>query len=311
MFLGKNNVAMINNISDLNKYAIGKGLEYIVELPLAIRNDDIIEAMSKRHHEFTNLLRDFWKGNNTSNYEYVIYEIDRLRDCFVNVNKKGDAAYSDLARVLTDINDTHKLFNFIKKPLDNIKLYRFCSYDTNLSQPKHFYHCPTIIQGSNTRFGKPDNYLWYLGYSETVSKYEAKGKPGSMATFIKRNVEEPLYIIDLTQDGLFKDDSSDFDMLCYIFWWLLVCCYCVAEDERFDTETYAFPQLVSRYFKENYPDVDGIKYYTVRNTKLNPYEKTYTNVALFTREYNLEGYDMNLCGKFKMIESKQNVKTDI
>ena len=45
MFLGKNNVAMINNISDLNKYAIGKGLEYIVELPLAIRNDDIIEAV--------------------------------------------------------------------------------------------------------------------------------------------------------------------------------------------------------------------------------------------------------------------------
>lgn len=88
-----------------------------------------------------------------------------------------------------------------------------------------------------------------------------------------------------------------------------MCCYCVDRNEDSDTVTYIFPQLVSQYIKENYPQITGIKYYTVRNDKLDPNENEFVNVALFTREYDEDGYDVKLCETFKMICCKQNVKT--
>lgn len=55
---------------------------------------------------------------------------------------------------------------------------------------------------------KPDNYLWYLGLSEEVCKYEARGKIGSMAKFVKAEGTNPMFVIDLTQDGLFVDSFA-------------------------------------------------------------------------------------------------------
>lgn len=302
---------MIKNIKCLNEFAINNGVAYIVELPLFFDGgvEEMIKALTRRYEEYIKLLKDFVFSVGGDDLDDIILDIKLIYNCFLNVVKDKDT-YPILTTTLNKINSKYQLFDIIKKPLNTKHLYRFCSYSAYLTEAKEFYHCPIMHGGSNTRFGRPDNYLWYLGLSKEVCKYEARGNTGSLATFVKSEEINSVFVIDLTQDGLFDDDTS-FEKKCYIFWWLLVCCYCVAENEVYDNVTYTFPQLFSQYIKDNYPNIAGIKYYTVRNKKLNPDEKTYINVALFTKDYNAEGYDMNLCGKFEMIECQQNVKSDI
>lgn len=301
---------MIKNLKWLNEYAIKNGVADIVELPLSFDGgaEELIKALTKRYEDYVKLLKDFESATHVLDLGDITNDIEKLYKCVISVIKNGDNAYSTLTNILNFINEKYHLFDIMKKPLDANPLYRFCSYATNLTKPKEFYHCPTKYAGTNTRFGKPDNYLWYLGLSEEVCKYEARGKIGSMAKFVKAEGTNPMFVIDLTQDGLFVD-SFAYEKKCYVFWWLLVCCYCVDRNEDSDTVTYIFPQLVSQYIKENYPQITGIKYYTVRNDKLDPNENEFVNVALFTREYDEDGYDVKLCETFKMICCKQNVKT--
>lgn len=302
---------MIKNLNKLNEYAIKKNASYILELPLSFDGEaeELIKELTKRYEDYIKLLKDFESSTRVFDLGDITNDIEMLYQCIISVIKNGDNAYSTLTNNLNLINTKYHLFDMIKKPLGANPLYRFCSYDANLTKPKEFYHCPTKYEGTNTRFGKPDNYLWYLGLSKEVCKYEAKGKIGSMATFVINEGTNPMLVLDLTQDGIFVD-SSILEKKCYVFWWLLVCCYCVARNEGSDNITYIFPQLFSQYIKDNYSNISGIKYYTVRNDKLDPNENKYVNVALFTKEYNEEGYDVKLCENFKMIESEQNIKTE-
>lgn len=298
---------MIKNIYNLNEFAKQHNTSYVTELPIKVQDQNIVQILTNRFNEYMSLLNKFLIEKSGSDiWDNVKDDLTFLHNSIIKVIEND--SYERLKICLDKIEQKWNLLNMMKRELERVDLYRFCSYSTVLTQDKQFYHCPICKKGVNTRFGKADTPLWYLGYSIDVCKYEAHGRGGSLAIF--RQIDStPLTIIDLTQKVYYNVNEDTYPHgACYIFWWLLACCYCYLDSDNHEM-TSIFPQLFAKYIKEKYIDVSGIRYYTVRNCQLNPGEETFVNLALFTRDYNLEGYDMNLCGKFKMIDSEQNVTT--
>jgi hypothetical protein len=305
---------MIKNIYWLNEYAKQHHRSNVVELPLRIEGNDIKATLTQRFEDFVSLLREYdnyTKIPDPKSLNEMIDFIRQLKDCFLHLIQNDDKEYLWFDDILFAIDKKYNFFNCLKKNYNYKELYRIRIDNPNLHDEKDFYHCPIQKNHSNSRFGTPDNCLWYLGLSEKVCKYEARGKESSLATFLKKDTVNTTTFIDLTQDGLFSNGTSEFDMKSYLFFWLLICCYCVTEDISQDYLTYRFPQFLCKFIKKNYPEVSGIKYYTVRNEKLNPDETTFINLALFTKNYNEDGYDMNVCGDFIMTNCYQNVNTDL
>lgn len=303
---------MLKNIQELNDYAVKAGKAHVVTLPLRIIGNDINGNISKRCDEFVELLKDFdvyTKRPELDQLEEIIACIRQMTDCFLKVLQEEDA-YQQFEEIFLNIHKKHNIFTLLKGNCDFKEYFRIRTDGPNFSEEKDFYHCPIQINRHGNRFGNRDNCLWYLGLSEEVCKHEARGKLSSMAIFSRNESADPLTIIDLTQDGIRSNKALEKEMISYLFFWLLACCYCVGDDSKRDQLVYRFPQFLSKFIKENFIDVAGIKYYTVRNNDLNPDEKTFINIALFTRSYNADGYDMAVCSQFRMKKSFQNVKTN-
>ena len=299
---------MIKNIYYLNEFAKLHKKQYVVELPIKVQSDNYPLILKERYKEYESLLKDFLVSHDgEAIWEDVKDDLTYLYESFIDVIEGG--SYENFRKCLEEIDEKRQLIKSMKKTLDKVDYYRFCSYSTKLTEPKHFYHCPITRRGMNTRFGIADIPLWYLGCSKDVCMYEAAGCNGSLAVFRQKDSTEPINIIDLTQKGCCNKDEDLFPLgICYLFWWILACCYCFLDNDNHE-QTSTIPQMFAKYIRENYKDISGIRYYTVRNSQLNPNEDTYVNVALFTREYNAEGYDICLCEKFEMVRCEQNVKT--
>lgn len=304
---------MFKNIPELNQFAKDIDKLNVLELPLNMVNDNLEHLMQTRYDEYIKLLREFGEMNNfQQDFQEIIHYLDKLHDSFMKVLRKGEIEYAQFRNILDIINDKYKLFGkALCKITEDTIFYRLCSYRNDLKEAKEFYHCPSIQIGNNkeSRFGRKSDILWYLGYSKEVCiECESRKDTVCIAKF-KTKKGILLNVVDLTQGTLFNNKEHKLDNICYIFWWLIASCYCGYDKYSEDSHnTYIIPQLFSKYLKESNFSIDGIKYYTVRNEKLNPNESTYVNVALFTRSYNEEGYDLALCNKFDMISSEQNIK---
>lgn len=302
---------MYKNLYELCQYAKEAGRLSALELPLEMKDEGITDLLSSRFESYKSLLISFLDYYNLEDvkHEYLPF-LEELQDCIMKILSYGLSEYSSFKETLDKINNQFDLVNRVSLDINNNQeFYRLCSYKENLKEAKEFYHCPITSKDNNiaTRFGTKDDFLWYLGYTRLVCiECEARKKTACMALF-RMKPNESLRVLDLTQGELFSEKNLKTKSLCYIFWWLIACCYCGYDKFSDDHNTYTIPQLFSKYLKENYPSIDGIKYYTVRNAQLNPDENTYVNVAFFTRNYNEEGYDMDLCGKFEMISSEQNI----
>lgn len=297
---------MISIISELNEFAKQQGKGSVVELPVRVQKHNYLSILEERYKGYTLLLEEFLSSKRRKAiWENVKDDLKLMCDSFIRVIKEN--SYESCSQCFKEIEKRRNLIGLMGITLEEKDYYRFCSYSTNLTQPKDFYHCPIGKNGINTRFGTAEIPLWYLGCSKEVCKCEAEGQIGSLAVFRKKNNIEPIKIIDLTQKKYYEINENFESGFCYVFWWLLACCYCFLDTDNHE-ETSVVPQMFAKYIRDNHKDISGIKYYTVRNSQLNPKEDTFVNVALFTREYDAEGYDVNLCGKFEMVCCEQNVK---
>lgn len=308
---------MYKNLYELCQYAKDSGRLSSLELPLELKDNNLVNLLRIRFDKYMSLLVSFLdkklsptEAPNIKN-KYLPY-LEKIQVNMLDIIKNGETAYPSFKTTLDEINKEFDLFNKVTLNIrKNQELYRLCSYRNDLKEAKEFYHCPNtnIENNKQSRFGGKKDILWYLGYTREVCiECEAREITACIALF-RLKTNEKLKLLDLTQGNLFSKNNSKTDCLCYIFWWLIACCYCGYDKyDANDHNTYTIPQMLSKYIKENYLDIDGIKYYTVRNALLNPNENTYVNVAFFTRNYNEEGYDMDLCGKFEMISSEQNIK---
>ena len=299
---------MFKNLYYLNSYAQENSMSSTLELPVGVGNKDILSTLNAKFEKYYDLLECFFEERLKCDSSFCLSHLRNLQDSFICILEKKEGSYENLKNVLDSISKEYKSF-LIRRPIEaGHTFFRFCSYSSSLSRDKEFYHCPALRNATDTRFGNEEKHYWYLGYSKDVCKCEARGRVGSLATFKLKAGTETLFIIDFTQKGLFDESNLESEEVCYIIWWLIASCYCFTNEET-SKETYIIPQMISRYIEENMKDVSGIRYYTVRNEKLDPFENTYVNIALFTNNYNDEGYDLSLCEKFEMIDSEQNVTT--
>lgn len=304
---------MFKNIQELSQFAINNGKQNVLELPLNLGKEKLTTLMQARYDEYKSLLLNFGERNNfQQDFQEIIHYLDKLQDSIIKVLEKGEKEYTLFKKTLDEINAKYRLFEKASYQInEDTVFYRLCSYRNDLKEAKEFYHCPSVKIENNkeSRFGKKNDILWYLGYSKEVCiECESRKDTVCIAKF-KTKEAIKLNVLDLTQGPLFNNKEHKLDKVCYIFWWLIASCYCGYDKYCEDSHnTYIIPQLFSTYIKEYFPSFDGIKYYTVRNEKLDPNESTYVNVALFTRSYNEEGYDLALCNQFDMISSEQNIK---
>lgn len=156
-----------------------------------------------------------------------------------------------------------------------------------------FYHIPfdKLYLTDSYRFSMPGFPCLYIGYTENVCKREIR-KDGSIIQLNLKNLKNcnntPLKLIDLTWFQSDKKDIIDF----LVSWPLIAACYllpnycksfekvCDEINQKFK-EQYIIPQLISAYIREEYKNVNGIRYYSTRYENLDPQNTDYMNIALF------------------------------
>lgn len=160
----------------------------------------------------------------------------------------------------------------------NTNLYRLRS-DDNLVGKNDFMHTPfdQIYNCNSMRFSMAGTPCLYLGYSKVVCRKELGIKEGGSIGHFRSNSE--FRVVDLTLEA--QQKGTDIDM--FELWPILAACYTVAPDRESNfKEEYVFPQILMHYIRKNY-NVDGLRYYSCRNKRLNPFSTEYMNVAFFAK----------------------------
>lgn len=201
--------------------------------------------------------------------------------------------------------------------------------ERNLYEESQFYHVPfdKIYLSASERFSASGYPCLYLGYSKECCIKELGQQSGSI---VKMELKKSITILDFTifEDYAFNNQTElrkDFNM--FMWWPILAACYVTptkdAPKERFKEE-YLFPQLITKYVKQlknsvsKFLNVEGIRYYSCREPRLNPSQPTYMNLVLFPKyqeengnsilkgtnlnkpyDFQLSFYDYDLIGKFE------------
>ena len=183
--------------------------------------------------------------------------------------------------------------------------------DKNIKRVSQMYPLPPELRylSGDMRFSIPGYSCLYIGASKSVCKIEIS-ETGSMVN-IKARENEQFNLLDLT----FSDDMQNGGAKELKFiqsWPLIASCYieqfyclrgeqvCLPDGLRFK-EKYVIPQLLTTYIRKEHKDIDGIKYYTVKDKNLNPFgigEKNMKNIVIYVDSSSDQSYD-DLIRKFE------------
>ncbi len=191
----------------------------------------------------------------------------------------------------------------------NHTFYRMRANEHNLREKKEFYNLPSALRHkcASYRFSIAGYPCLYLGYSRNVCFTEISQKGSMCGLTLKQELSNHIKILDLT---FAKDQSENQNVMNFIKAWpLIASCYIVMANEQINRdskfrEEYIIPQMLTAYLKHN-TDYAGICYYSTRNENLKTDghgEDDYRNIILFTKDFDRDGYDMDLINKFKWYE---------
>lgn len=244
----------------------------------------------------------------------VVTEIENIK--FDNAYEKMKTLLNSAFEIL-EINKNDIPNEFVTQLQENTTLYR--SRKGKFFKEEDFYHVPSVMNSKckSYRFSELGYPAFYLSHTVDGSKVEFKnGDEISTAAFKYRGHENlPIRILDLTLLGASKRSSNcqigvgNYKM--HYIWPIIATCYCISywckytekecgEIERDYKQEYVFPQMISRYLRENCPEINGIKYFTVRNFDLNSEEEKMAQYALFTKYYDNKGIDDSLINHFEI-----------
>lgn len=242
----------------------------------SVIDDNFITTVKTLECVLLKTLKTYMTGDIYMSYRYFQHGLLPMRQDLPIVEIKQERYYRMRA----------KMYLFDKKefyPLDNDKRY--------LCKPERF-----------SVSGYP---CLYVGYSEKVCLKEM-GTCGSIID-LTHNTDTPFRILDLT----FEQDFQN-EILFVKTWPLIAACYmvpyyCIKRDKTCPPDNIAFkieyviPQFLTLFVKRNLITVDGIRYYTVRDAKLNPYARGVNdmrNIMFFCQSDNEEKYNQ-LVNSFK------------
>lgn len=176
--------------------------------------------------------------------------------------------------------------------------------DRNIKRVSQMYPIPPELRylSGGMRFSIPGYSCLYIGLSKSVCKKEI-AEIGSMINIKpKENVE--FNLIDLT----FSDDMQNGgnEELYFIQSWpLIASCYidqfyclrgervCPPNGVKFN-EKYVIPQFLTTFIRKEHKEIDGIKYYTVKDKNLNPFgtgEEDMRNIVIYVDSSSDQLYD--------------------
>jgi len=183
--------------------------------------------------------------------------------------------------------------------------------DRNIKRVSQMYPLPPELRylSGGMRFSIPGYSCLYIGQSKNVCKKEIS-ETGSMID-IKPGENVEFNLIDLT----FSEDmqKGGEEELKFIHSWpLIASCYieqfyclrgnrvCPPENIKFN-EKYVIPQFLTTFIRKNHNDINGIRYYTVKDKSLDAFgigEKNMKNIVIYVDSSSDQSYD-DLIKKFE------------
>lgn len=242
--------------------------------------------------------------------------LDILSDCQKN-------NYDSAKRKAFKLFDKHKKDFPIIKHQNARELYHIRnSADFNLDDKKEMFHISNNKKELITahRYNLSGEPCWYLSNDlylcwlecalpdifcwckiKTVSE-----KPLKLINFFRWNLDS-LYLLKkdfFSSDKNKKNKATDEILKYYTTYPIFAACSLKVENRNAQfVEEYLFPQLFMSWIKSN-NDFDGVAYSTELNTTLfkgkSHYGEPIFNIALPTKCFNKDGYDISLANDFEM-----------
>ncbi len=156
----------------------------------------------------------------------------------------------------------------------------------NLFQRYDFYHIPynLIYLSKSERYSAAGYPCFYLGYSKECCLKEID----TVGSMIELELKEgqSFTIIDTT---LFPECHGQFRETKMFEWWpILAACNVTSDKDANFKEEYIFPQLLTKYVlylrkhnKNEFGKIEGIRYYSCKEPRLDIEQTTYSNLVLF------------------------------
>ena len=190
----------------------------------------------------------------------------------------------------TGFNQEYIMKYFCYQLPESETLYRLRN-GTHIEKIKMF-HCPDVTCGVE-RFNRAGRPILYCGQSLVGCKKEVSYDPNEYTTAEFTTKTEfkffDLACVKLNEykySGYYGQQDDDYkeakNELLYL-WPIIALSYIVDKTDKEQTKspekntTYLFPQLLSEYIQETYPDIQGIRYFTVRNENIDPVKSTFTD----------------------------------
>lgn len=295
----------------------------VLDFPLQMERDSpLFRLLEERLQNYSKLISNymgsiFKESEITTILEFchgLIEVAHHIDECSFDA---GYAKFCEVMDRIYGIFENSCLLVSIQK--DNVQaLYRARSSKTKIERVEDMFHVPSHknFNCKSNRFSEIGYPALYLSSSEEGCNLEIRKGDGEDVYIGKYyvNDDQKLKFFDLTiLDLPIKGENSvnyynlngslngNYDLATHLLWPLLACCYIVITDSNEANisykKEYVIPQYLSRYLRRK-DDIDGIRYFTVRNPYLDSYSIKYADYALFTRSYDVDGYDRNLLSKF-------------
>lgn len=260
---------------------------------------------------------------NSKQVKLITTTVDNIKNVVEQINEACfDSAYDSFVKMMDlikeEIFDDKNSVNDIFVNNSEISVF-YRSRAGHHKEISDFYHVPITKNYlcRDYRFSEAGYPMLYLSHTKECSLVEFGNQETTTSKFtLKENNNLPkLKILDLAHPFFNMSDASSItdktNFKFHLLWPLIASCYCISfwcefenaqcnQINRSYKQEYTFPQFLSRYLRSNYPKIDGIRYFTVRNESLDSKELDMTNYALFTKNYNEKGEDRDLLDRFEI-----------
>jgi len=275
-------------------------LDFPLHVPMGI---DMLDFLEDTFDKYYKLVVRIINNQDVENKDINIETIKELGKILINILKcfrNGNIAdaYLEFEKKMAEFE---KLL-----PIVNIKGEEFFRMrkEKNLERISQFYPLPPELRylSGAMRFSIPGYTCFYIGHSKSVCKKEINNVGSIVKVKLKDDVTFKLLDLTFRED---MNNGGENESHLIMLWPLIASCYldhfycllgkrvCKPRDIRFN-ENYVIPQLLTTYIRRKRKDIEGIRYYTVKDDSLEIFgkgENDMRNVVLYVDSSSDKSYD--------------------
>lgn len=276
----------------------------ILDFPLYVpMGGDVITFLCDTFEKYYALLKHVQKLHDVNFSDIDVEKIKELGDKILEVHeyfRKGKIV--DAYRCFEQYID--KCYTMLPTWKMEGGTYYQMRQEKDINRVSQMYPLPPELRyySGGMRFSVSGYTCLYMGQSESVCKKEISDT-GSM-TCVRPKENKTFCLIDLT----FSDDmrtGGQEEKKFIRLWPLIASCYidqfyclrgerlCPPDGIKFK-ESYIIPQFLTAYIRSKHDEIEGIRYYTVKDKNLDPYgrdEKDMRNIVLYVDSCSDKAYD--------------------